>query len=136
LLKLWKVRKNIDCPSIIIEQIAMEALRNEDREKIKRRDALIQIFMYINTVLPNRRKIEDPANPSHNLLDEDILNDSERNELIKSGGKALEENLETVKGWKNVFSQNDMNKNLYYSTGVKQRKGKIHPNAPNTRRFG
>ncbi len=136
LLKLWKTRKKIECPSIVIELIAFEALKNEDREKISRRDALKKIFNYITKVLPNRKKIEDPANRSHNLLDEDIISENEKNDLIKWSEEALKENLDTQIGWQNVFLKANNYTNSFNYGVVKQRQGKIHPNAPNTRRFG
>lgn len=136
LLKLWKVRKRIDCPSIVIELIAFEALKNEDRSKIKRAEALKKIFNYITTIFPNRKKIEDPANPSHNLLDEEIISKRVKENLIKWSEEALKENLDTQNGWQNIFQKVKSYQNSYSYEAVKQRKGKIDPEAPNTRRFG
>lgn len=136
LLKLWKIRKNIDCPSIILEQIAIEANKNENYEKKSRNELLKVIFDFICNKLPKRVKIEDPANPNHNLLDEEIFDEFEKSNLITSACMALNENLDTIQGWKNIFKSQESSVSYYSAGGIRQRKGKIHPNAPNTRRFG
>lgn len=135
LLKLWKSRKSINCPSIVLEQIANEATKNVENENLQRKELLKIIFDYICNKLPKRTHIEDPANPSHNLLDEEILEEPEKNKLVNFACSALKEDLDTIQGWKNIFKLQSSD-SFYASGGVRQRDGKIHPNAPNTRRFG
>lgn len=133
LLKLWKFRKSVDFPSFTIEQIAIEATKGIEQKTMKRAELLIHIFKYICKKLSQRKKIEDPANPSHNILDGGFIEIYAKEELIRESCIALDQNLDTIQGWKNIFYNSPRSTEF---AGIRQREGKIRPNAPNAGRFG
>ncbi len=133
LLKLWKLRNSCTCPGFILELVAIEALKEEDRKKLTKLEALMQIFEYIRDKFPSRKKIADPANKSHNLLDEGEITEDEKQSLINIATESLKQNLKTIAGWGEVFKKKGSYKHF---PEIKQRTGKIQPGAPDTRRFG
>ena len=133
LLKLWKLRNRCLCPGFLLELVALEALKDEERKKLAKADALMQIFEYIRDKFPFRKKIADPANKNHNLLDEEEVSEDEKQSLIRIATESLKQNLNAIAGWGEVFKKKGSYK---YVAEIKQRIGKILPGAPDTRRMG
>ncbi len=128
LLKLWKVRYDIDFPSFILEQLIIRALKNNLNLPLN--DSLIQVFEFISENMETIRLV-DPAN-INNLLT-DSLSVYDKDIISKFAKWAINENdLTSLDGWKRLFNPTKIPQ-FYQSTGVQ---GKIKPNAPSPPRFG
>ncbi len=141
LLKYWKARNNIPCPSFLLEQIAIESLKNENTDKIMRSVAIKKVLEFIHDKFLSRN-IKDPANPNNSLISEDVIDDQEKQSLVDAAKLALDLDLETVAAWKEIFRKKAQDiipgspGNTFSGVGIKQRTGKVHPDAPNAGRFG
>ncbi len=128
LLKLWKVRYNIDFPSFILEQLIIRALKNNLNLHLN--NAIIEVLEFISKNMETIR-LEDPANTNNILTDS--ISAYDKDIISKFAKWALNEyDLMSLNGWKNLFNPTKLPQ-FYQATGVQ---GKIKPNAPSPPRFG
>ncbi len=128
LLKLWKVRYEIEFPSFILEQLIIRALKNN--LKLPLNDAIIEVFEFVSENMESIRLV-DPAN-SNNILT-DSISAYDKDVIAQFAGWVLKENdLSSQNGWINLFNPKKIPQ-FYQSTGAQ---GRIRPNAPSPPRFG
>ncbi len=106
LLKLWRVRNQCICPSFILERIAIEALNNLPYYwSLPNYKLIQQVFQYIRYSFPHRKFLADPADGSHNLIQEKEISDEEKDSLIQSAEYALNQELYTIQGWRQIYTR-------------------------------
>ncbi len=128
LLKLWKVRYEIDFPSFILEQLIIRALKNN--LDLPLNDAIIEVLEFISENMETIRLV-DPANTNNILTDS--ISAYDKDIFSKFAKWALKENdLTSLNGWTRLFNPTKIPQ-FYQATGVQ---GKIKPNAPSPPRFG
>ena len=128
LLKLWKVRYQIDFPSFILEQLIIRALKNNLNLPLN--NAIIEVLEFISKNMETIR-LEDPANTNNILTDS--ISAYDKDIISKFAKWALNEYDHTsLNGWKKLFNPTKLPQ-FYQATGVQ---GKIKPNAPSPPRFG
>ena len=130
LLKLWKVRNEIDFPSFILEQLIIRALKNNSGLPLD--EAINEVLEFISENIQTIRLV-DPANTNNILTDEDTISTYDKDVLSKFAKWSLKENdLASLNGWVNLFNPKKIPQ-FYQTTGAK---GKIKPSAPSPPRFG
>jgi len=106
LLKLWRVRNNCICPGFILERITIETIQRIPYYwRMKKYDLLIEMFQYICKQFPNRKFIADPADKKRNLIDDNEISAEEKESLIQSAEYALAQNLNTIPGWREIYTR-------------------------------
>ena len=130
LLKLWKVRNEVDFPSFILEQLIIRALNNNSDLSLN--EAIIEVLEFISENIETIRLV-DPANTNNILTDEDTISAYDKDILSKFVKWSLKENdLNSLNGWVSLFNPKKKPQ-FYQTTGAK---GKIKPSAPSPPRFG
>lgn len=128
LLKLWKVRNNIEFPSFILEQIIIRGLN--DCLDLPLDEAIIHSLNYIAKNIETIRLV-DPANSNNILTEEDVISTYSKSLISKATQQSLSANdLSKLEGWKNLFEPKSSFDPYKSDTGVK---GRIKPDAPDTR---
>lgn len=104
LLKLWKVRNELNIPSFVLEIVAIKAMEKiKDADKTE--EILIEIFRFISENL-TRIRLEDPANPSNIISDEDVISSKDKQIVADAAAWTINNNnLDTIEGWKNIFKK-------------------------------
>ncbi|MCF2140413.1 MAG: nucleotidyltransferase domain-containing protein [Candidatus Lokiarchaeota archaeon] len=127
LMKLWKVRNNIDIPSFLIELISIEIIQDT---YISIDEGLKKIFKFLETSIDTCR-IEDPANSSNNIAD--VATSYEKKKCKDAASWALSQNLDIIEGWKEIFRQKSADFHSNYRNQNRNRKSRLSPDSPGTR---
>ncbi len=107
LIKLWRIRNYCEYPGFILERISIEITQKfENYLEMSQKKILIKIFMYIRDELEDLHFLKDPADPSQNLLQNKYISRSDLHSLINLARKTLFQNLNTIEGWRNVYTGN------------------------------
>lgn len=130
LIKLWKSRNNIDIPSFLVEIITIQV---NDDEKISIEGGLKKVFRFIASRIESCN-IQDPANASNNIASNEVTAPSQKKKAKEIAKWCLEQDLDSVEGWKNVFRKKDVS----FNYNLNQRKeyktqSRLSPDSPGSR---
>ncbi|WP_371804010.1 cyclic GMP-AMP synthase DncV-like nucleotidyltransferase [Candidatus Lokiarchaeum ossiferum] len=130
LIKLWKSRNNIDIPSFLVEIITIQV--NED-EKISIEGGLKKVFKFIASRIETCN-IPDPANASNNIASDEVTAPSEKKRAKEIAEWSLEQDLDALEGWKNIFRRKKESFNFNSRNGKEKRtQSRLSPDSPGSR---
>ena len=128
LMKLWKVRNNINIPSFLIELISIQIIEDPS---ISKESAIKRILKFLSTKIETCR-ILDPSNPNNNISADEITSSYQKSLCKRVATQCLDLDLDNIHGWEELFRKKNQgeNNNSNYNNRSKSR---LSPDSPGTR---